>query len=279
MFRLFAYLMFFSVLVQLSLGNAGFYAPTPRQACSPASPKGCSNTEACVLSNAVESNRKDIDVTATNTFKIYQAKPYASKNDSNTFTIQLFVDGLSYTLKTVDQDSISREIGSVSIPVPALDKTIMDQIDFKKPVPAYYQMVFDSRNGGGDVYYSCADVFLVKGGVPSNNSATTAGDVPLPTPAPTASATSGSGSEGTAAATTSAATTSAATAAASTAATASATTTSVATGTTGAGASTTSSTEPSLTSTTADETTGLASSLSPFVGMVMCGVTAVVMFM
>eukprot|EP01133_Synstelium_polycarpum_P016018 gene16018-19066_t len=144
-------------------GNAGFVNPHARLACNPGDQSGCGNTQACVLSKPVEGNRFNIDISVANTFTVYQFKPFPSNANPNTYTVQIFINGMPHTIKTVDQAALSLTKGQFQISIPPLDKTIKNLIDFKTPVKAYYQLTFDARNGGGDVYYSCGDVFLVNG--------------------------------------------------------------------------------------------------------------------
>ncbi|EFA82094.1 hypothetical protein PPL_04999 [Heterostelium album PN500] len=198
---------FYSLLVTFALvscisANAGFMTPTPRLACSPTDHNGCGNTQACVLSQPVEANRVAIDITKDSNFVIYQYKPWTvANNNSNTYTIQLFVNGKGHTLKTIDEDSVLKTVGSFNFSIPPLSDTVKTGLDFTNPIKAYYQMIFDARNGGGDVYYSCSDVFITnkKVNITTTTAAATTGVVA--TANSTASATTGS-SNSTATATT-----------------------------------------------------------------------------
>ncbi|GAM20768.1 hypothetical protein SAMD00019534_039430 [Acytostelium subglobosum LB1] len=173
-------------------GKAGLESPTPRQPCNPSDNSGCGNEQSCALSSPVEANRVNIDVLKTNSFLVYQRKSWYNKDaQTNTYALQLFIGGVGYSVATLNENSARTDEGEFSIPVPPATGKLLSAIDFSKQVRAYYQLVFDARNGGGAIYYSCADVFLTNNTASFNGSLTALGTTNVTTTTSSPTSTTG----------------------------------------------------------------------------------------
>ncbi|KAF2073902.1 hypothetical protein CYY_004790 [Polysphondylium violaceum] len=141
--------------------NSGITSPSPRFPCSESDKSGCSVTKSCAETNANEATRFLYNYNQSHTFSVFQSVPYSNPSQSNTYAIELFinVDGYEKFLHSISENEIQNGTGSFSFDIPSLQDNLKN-CDFSKPVPGYFQLTFDARYGGGQVYYSCVDIFF-----------------------------------------------------------------------------------------------------------------------
>eukprot|EP01132_Coremiostelium_polycephalum_P006051 gene6051-7536_t len=151
-------------------GSAGFVKPIPRYKCD-ASTKG--KSDGCTISSPCLQRKGNqvnpVYINDTYEVAIYQREARVTFNSSNTYTIQFFPDGSDVTantgiqLLTFNQNDMTSNQSLYAVTVPDWkDNPKLADLEFDKDgyTFGYMQLTFDTRSGGGGVYYSCADVRL-----------------------------------------------------------------------------------------------------------------------
>ncbi|KYQ92259.1 hypothetical protein DLAC_07107 [Tieghemostelium lacteum] len=160
--KLLILLLVVAVNISFISANAGIQSPLPRLPCSSEDTSGCGNKVSCIDLKVNEANRQNYDISQQHQFTIYQANPFYVQNvSSNTYTLELFVEGQNIAIGTYQENTNLQGVGQFSVDIAKIDASRLHGITFDPPVKGYFQLTFDARMGGGEVYYSCADVYLM----------------------------------------------------------------------------------------------------------------------
>ncbi|KAK5581294.1 hypothetical protein RB653_001325 [Dictyostelium firmibasis] len=148
--------------------NAGFMKPIPRVLCEEDNVKGCKIRNPCHNLAAVSGDVNPIDINKVYEYAIYQLDAKANETSVNTYTIQFFKDqeNTGFQLLTFNQNDMqsNNSFYAVKMDPIKLNAKLMENIEFDKDgfVFGTLELTFDARSGGGDVYYSCANVRFQK---------------------------------------------------------------------------------------------------------------------
>ncbi|EGC38646.1 hypothetical protein DICPUDRAFT_148638 [Dictyostelium purpureum] len=145
-------------------GNAGFMKPIPRVGCKELDQRGCKIRTPCHNLNPVSGDVNPINIDSIYEYAIYQLDAKANETSVNTYTIQFFKDqeNTGFQLLTFNQNDMNsnNSFYAVKMDPIKLNAKLMDNLEFDRDgyVFGTLELTFDARSGGGDVYYSCANV-------------------------------------------------------------------------------------------------------------------------
>ncbi|KAN0047460.1 hypothetical protein ACTA71_001842 [Dictyostelium dimigraforme] len=147
--------------------NAGFLKPIPKTRCDDSEIKGCKIRHPC-HGPAVEGDVNPINVNTPYEFAIFQLSAKQNATSANTYTVQYFNDGdtTGHQLLTFNQNDMNQSSSFYAVDMDPIanNQKLMDNIQFDDKGFSFgtLELTFDTRTGGGFVYYSCAFVRLQK---------------------------------------------------------------------------------------------------------------------